>query len=61
MQALNQITNAMDDIDTIIQRHLKDYVQVPRRYKWRGIAVNEWHVIFYFKEESDAVMFGLKY
>jgi hypothetical protein len=29
--------------------------------EWRGIAVNEWHVIFYFKEESDAVMFGLKY
>jgi len=103
MQALNQITNAMDDIDTILNRHLKDYVQVPRRLapynstewtdllkqvhrdfgrpgerwtwmidhawqknllddpEYRGIAVNEWHVIFYFKEESDAVMFGLKY
>lgn len=103
MQALNQITGAMDDIDTIMQRHLKDYVQVPRRYtpydsnewtkllkqvhqdfgrpserwawmldhkwqrkmmedpEWRGVAVNEWHVIFYFKDNADAVLFGLKY
>jgi len=103
MQALNQITGAMDDIDSILQKHLRNYTQVFRRYtpydprewtqllkqvhadfgrpserwawmidhewqkqmmedpEWRGVAVNEWHVIFYFKEESDAVMFGLKY
>ena len=103
MQALNQITSAMDDIDNILNKHLKNYVQVYRRYtpyapaewqtllnqvhrdfgrpserwawmqdhKWqkdlledpeyRGMAINEWHVIFYFKEESDAIMFGLKY
>ena len=103
MQALNQITGAMDDIDNILNRHLKDSVQVPRRFtpynpkewddflrrvhrdfgrpserwawmldhnwqkqmmedpEWRGVAENEWHVIFYFKEESDAVIFGLKY
>jgi hypothetical protein len=29
--------------------------------EWRGVAVNEWHVVFYFQKESDAVMFGLKY
>lgn len=103
MQALNQITGAMDDIDTILNKHLKDYIQVHRHYtpydpkewdnllkqvhkdfgrpsirwswmldhkwqrkmsedpEWRGIAQNEWHVIFYFKNNADAVMFGLKY
>lgn len=103
MQALNQITSAMDDIDNILNKHLKGYVQVHRHYtpyntnewtqllkqvhadfgrpserwawmldhnwqkelledpEYRGMAINEWHVIFYFKEESDAVMFGLKY
>ena len=103
MQALNQITGAMDDIDNILQKHLRNYTQVHRHYtpyapaewqsllnqvhedfgrpserwswmldhnwqkdlledpEYRGMAVNEWHVIFYFKEESDAVMFGLKY
>lgn len=29
--------------------------------EWRGMVVNEWHVIFYFEKESDAIMFGLKY
>jgi len=103
MQALNHITGAMDDIDSILEKHLKDYTQVFRRFKpynpqewetllkqvhrdfgrpserwtwmldhqwqrermedpdWRGMPENEWHVIFYFKEEYDAVMFGLKY
>lgn len=103
MLALNHITGAMDDIDTILQRHLKDYVQVPRTYSpydsghwteflkqihrdfgrpgerwswmvdhrwqrermedpdWRGIPENEWRVIFYFKDNADAVLFGLKY
>ena len=103
MQALNQITGAIEDIEKIMNEHLKDYTKVFRRYtpydpqewtyllkqvhrdfgrpterwcwqldhewqrsmmedpEWRGVAVNEWHVVFYFKEESDAVMFGLKY
>jgi hypothetical protein len=103
MQILNQITNAMEDIDTLLDNHLKGYTRVYRRYKpysptewqtllnsvhrefgkpgprwqwaldhkwqkdmaedpeWRGMAINEWHVIFYFKKESDAVMFSLKY
>tara|TARA_R100001163_G_C4999288_1_gene149016 strand:+ start:99 stop:410 length:312 start_codon:yes stop_codon:yes gene_type:complete len=103
MQALNQITGAMDDIDTILNRHLKDYIQVPRHFtpydpkeweqflrtvhrdfgrpserwawlidaewqkkmmedpEWRGVAENEWHVIFFFKDKADAVLFGLKY
>jgi hypothetical protein len=25
------------------------------------MVVNEWHVVFYFEKESDAVMFSLKY
>ena len=103
MQILNQITNAMEDIDTLLENHLKGYTRVYRRYKhysptewqtllnneqrefgkpgprwqwaldhkwqkdmaedpeWRGMVVNEWHVIFYFEKESDAVMFSLKY
>ena len=118
MQALNQITGAIEDIEKIMNEHLKDYTKVFRHYtpydpkewtdllkqvhrdfgrpaerwcwqlhrdfgrpseRWawmidhqwqkqmmedperRGVAVNEWHVIFYFKEEYDAVMFGLKY
>ena len=103
MQALNQITGAMDDIDKILNKHLRNYTQVLRHYtpyepgewtqllrqvhrdfgrpserwtwmldhtwqkkmmedpEWRGVAVNEWHVVFYFQKESDAVMFGLKY
>ena len=103
MPALNQIIGAMDDIDSIMKRHLKDYIQVPRRFtpydpkewndllkqvhrdfgrpaerwawmidpdwqrqmvedpEWRGVAENEWHVIFYFKHKADAVLFGLKY
>ena len=103
MQVLNQITNAMSDIDEILNKHLKDYTQVHRHYtpynpaewqallnqvhaeygkpserwawmldptwqknmsedpEWRGMAINEWHVIFYFEKKSDAVMFSLKY
>jgi hypothetical protein len=103
MQILNQITNAMKDIDTLLENHLKGYTRVYRRYKpysptewqtllnnvhrefgkpgprwqwaldhkwqkgmaedpeWRGMVVNEWHVVFYFEKESDAVMFSLKY
>ena len=103
MQILNQINNAMTDIDTLLDSHLKGYTRVYRRYKpydparwqallnsvhkeygkpgprwqwaldykwqksmsedpqWRGMVVNERHVVFYFEKESDAVMFGLKY
>jgi hypothetical protein len=103
MQALNQINDAMTDIDRILTKHLREYTQVLRHYTpydseewtrllkqvhkdfgrpserwawtidhewqmkmledpdWRGIPENEWHVVFYFKEESDAIMFGLKY
>ena len=32
MRALNQMTGAMDEIDTILNMHLKDYIQVHRHY-----------------------------
>ena len=32
MQALSQITGAMDDIDTILNKHLRNYTQVLRHY-----------------------------